>query len=86
MLELIVDTPQNLKEFTDNTYAQASFYFTTLIKNREIKVNGKRVSGDVPLYKGDVVSYYLTKKQEEKPAFMWFTKMTTSWLWIKRMG
>ena len=69
MLELIVDTPQNLKEFTDNTYAQASFYFTALIKNREIKVNGKRVSGDVPLYKGDVVLYYLTKKQEEKPAF-----------------
>lgn len=69
MLELIVDISQNLREFTDNTYAQASFYFNTLIKNREIKVNGKRVSADVPLYKGDVVAYYLTKKQEEKPAF-----------------
>ena len=69
MLELIVDKPQNLKEFTDNTYAQASFYYHTLIKNREIKVNGKRVNADVPLFIGDVVTYYLTQKQEEKPAF-----------------
>jgi 23S rRNA pseudouridine955/2504/2580 synthase len=69
MLELIVDKEQNLKEFTDNAYAQASFYFNALIKNREIKVNGKRVDCDVRLYKGDVVAYYLTKKQEEKPAF-----------------
>jgi 23S rRNA pseudouridine955/2504/2580 synthase len=69
MLELIVDKPQNLKEFTDNAYAQASFYYTTLLKNREIKVNGKRVDRDVPLFIGDVVTYYLTKKQEEKPAF-----------------
>lgn len=69
MLQLIVDTPQNLKAFTDNAYAQASFYFTALLKNREIKVNGKRVGSDVPVYKGDVVTYYLTKKQEEKPAY-----------------
>lgn len=69
MLELIVDKEQTLKDFTDNTYAQASFYYNALIKNREIKVNGKRVDRDVRLYKGDVVTYYLTKKQEEKPAF-----------------
>lgn len=69
MLELIVDKAQNLKEFTDNAYAQASFYFHSLLKNREIKVNGKRVDRDVPLFEGDCVSYYLTKKQEEKAAF-----------------
>ncbi len=69
MLELIVDKPQNLKEFTDNAYAQASFYYTALLKNREIKVNGKRVDRDIPLQAGDVVTYYLTKKQEEKSAF-----------------
>ena len=69
MLQLIVDKEQNLKEFTDNAYAQASFYFTSLLKNREIKVNGKRVDQDVPLFTGDVVCYYLTKKQEEKPAY-----------------
>ena len=69
MLELIVDKSQNLKEFTDNAYAQASFYYNTLLKNKEIKVNGKRVNRDVLLFEGDVVAYYLTKKQEEKPAF-----------------
>jgi len=69
MLELIVDKSQSLREFTDNAYAQASFYFNLLLKNREIKVNGKRVDKDVPLFVGDVVTYYLTKKQAEKPAF-----------------
>lgn len=69
MLELIVDKSQSLKEFTDNAYAQASFYYTTLLKNRDIKVNGKRVDRDQPVYTGDVVTYYLTKKQQEKPAY-----------------
>ena len=39
------------------------------MKNKEIRVNGKRVDKDVFLQEGDVVSYFLTKKQEEKPAF-----------------
>ena len=69
MLELTVDKRQSLREFTDNAYAQASFYFNALLKNRDIKVNGKRVDKDIPVFAGDVVSYYLTKKQEEKTAF-----------------
>ena len=69
MLELIVDKSQTLRQFTDNAYAQASFYFNTLLKAREIKVNGKRVDRDVTVHVGDVVSYYLSKKQEEKPAY-----------------
>lgn len=69
MLELIVDKSQTLRQFTDNAYAQASFYFHSLLKAREIKVNGKRVDRDVPVYAGDLVSYYLSKKQEEKPAY-----------------
>ncbi len=69
MLELIVEKAQSLREFTDNAHAQASFYFNVLLKNRDIKVNGKRVDKDVPVIAGDVVTYYLTKKQEEKPAF-----------------
>ena len=69
MLELIVDKSQTLKQFTDNAYAQASFYFNTLLKAREIKVNGKRVDRDVPVYAGDLVAYYLSKKQEQKPAY-----------------
>lgn len=69
MKEFIADKAQSLKEFTDNTYAQGSFFWGYLLKNREIKVNGKKVSADMPLSSGDRVAYYLTPKQEEKPAF-----------------
>lgn len=69
MLELIADKPQTLKTFTENNYAQASFYWNALLKAREIKVNGKRVASDIPLEQGDVVTYYLTKKQGERAAF-----------------
>ncbi len=69
MLQLISDKRQSLKEFTENNYAQAAFYFHTLIKDKEIKVNGKRVAGDTTLYAGDVVCYYLTSKQAERRAF-----------------
>lgn len=69
MLELMVDKQQSLKEFTENHYAQASFFWNYLLKNKEIKVNGKKISADQTVYKGDFVSYFLTKKQEEKAAF-----------------
>lgn len=69
MLQLISDKNQSLKEFTENTYAQGSFFWTQLMKNKDVKVNGVRVGKDVPLYAGDVVCYYLTAKQESKPAF-----------------
>ena len=69
MLRLIVGENQGLKEFTENHYAQGAFFWHYLLKNKEIKVNGKRVNADIPLYKGDEVCYFLTKKQEEKPAF-----------------
>ena len=69
MLRLIVEENQNLKEFTENNYAQGGFFWYYLLKNKEIKVNGKRVNADMPLAKGDEVCYFLTKKQEEKPAF-----------------
>lgn len=69
MLRLIVDEEQKLKEFTENHYAQGAFFWHYLLKNKEIKVNGKRVGTDIFLKKGDEVCYFLTKKQEEKPAF-----------------
>ena len=69
MLQLISDKKQSLKEFTENNYAQAAFFWHQLLKTKDIKVNGKRVSGDVTIYKGDVICYYLTAKQSEKPAF-----------------
>lgn len=69
MVRLVVDEKQGLKEFTENHYAQGGFFWNYLLKNKEIKVNGKRVSSNVTVEKGDEVCYFLTKKQEEKPAF-----------------
>ena len=69
MLQLIADKKQSLKEFTENNYAQGAFFWNYLLKNKEIRVNGVRVSKDVALEIGDTVCYYTTKKQEEKAAF-----------------
>lgn len=69
MKEFVVKEKDTLKNFTDNTYPQGSFYFSRLLKERDIKVNGARVNGDCPLKKGDVVSYYTTPAQESRSAF-----------------
>lgn len=69
MKEFVVSESQSLKEFTDNTYPQGSLYFNRLLKEKEIKVNGAKVSSNVRVKRGDVVSYYLTKRQEEKELF-----------------
>ncbi len=53
MKEFIADKPQRLKEYTDNTYAQGSFFWNYLIKDREIRVNGKKVGEDILLSTGD---------------------------------
>ncbi len=64
-----VEKQQNLRDFTDETYPQGSFYFNTLLKKSDIRINGKKVSKNVTVYPNDVVEYYLTKSQEEKEAF-----------------
>lgn len=69
MLQLIADKTQNLKEFTDNHYAQGSFYFDTLLKKKDIKVNGQRIGKNIMLQAGDTVAYYTSPKQEERAAF-----------------
>ena len=69
MVQLVCQTTQYLKAFTDTHHPQSSFYFNQLIKSKDIKVNGKRVTGDVLLQAGDVICYYLTAKQEQKQAF-----------------
>lgn len=69
MLQLISDKTQSLKEFTENNYAQAAFVWRQLLKNKDVRVNGKRIGEDITIYKGDVVAYYLTAKQAEKAAY-----------------
>ena len=54
----------NLKEFTGAHYPQGSFCLAALLRNKDIKVNGVKVSKDLPLKVGDEVAYYTNAKQE----------------------
>lgn len=58
----------SLKDFTDSVYPQGSFCFVALLKAKDIKINGVRTGKNVPLKRGDEVTYYTNKKQEEKPS------------------
>lgn len=69
MLKLTVNERQTLKQFTENNYAQASFFWSALMKNKDVKVNGKKVGENVWVEIGDEVSYYLNEKQAQKPAY-----------------
>ncbi len=69
MKEFVVNGENTLKNFTDNNCAPASFYFRTLLKAREIRVNGKKVSADMPVKTGDRVQYFLTPAQMRKRGF-----------------
>ncbi len=69
MKEFIVKNADTLRNFTDNTYPQGSFYLTSLLKKRDVRVNGVKVGADMPLAAGDRVSYYTTPAQEAKEAF-----------------
>lgn len=56
--------PHTLRDFTDANFPQGSFCFTQLLRAKDIKVNGARVSKNVALHAGDEVVYYTTEKQE----------------------
>lgn len=69
MKKFTVNEEGSLKNFTDNVYAQASFCFRTLLKEREIRVNGIKTGENILLKAGDEVQYFLTPQQEKKTAF-----------------
>ncbi len=69
MIKFTCNEKTSLKEFTDNNYAQGSFFWSYLLKNKEIKVNGKKVGENVEILAGDEIVYFLNKKQEDKKAF-----------------
>ena len=69
MREYTVSEETSLKNFTDAHDAQASFSFRTLLKRRDVRVNGGKVGEDVPLHAGDRVQYFLTPAEEGKKAF-----------------
>lgn len=55
---------QSLRDFTDSVYPQGSFCLSRLLRDKEVKVNGARVSKNVVLNCGDNVVYYTTAKEE----------------------
>jgi hypothetical protein len=66
VVELICHKEQNLKEFTDNNCAQASFCFQRLLKEKEIKVNGAKIAD------GGEFSFELKlTANENKALFTW---------------
>lgn len=69
MKEFTVKEDCDLKTFTDNTYAQGSFWFRALLKKKDVRVNGQKIDRNVMLKKGDVVSYYLPAEKEKTPAY-----------------
>lgn len=58
----------NLKQFTDVVYPQGAFCLAALLRGKDIKVNGARISKNVTLNAGDEVTYYTSPKQEQMPS------------------
>lgn len=69
MKKFVVRENDSLKNFTDNTFPQGSFYFSTLLKKRDIRVNNVKVDSNVRLKIGDEVIYYTTPAQENKKSY-----------------
>ncbi|MGN0818713.1 MAG: RluA family pseudouridine synthase [Candidatus Coproplasma sp.] len=66
MKKFTVDKDTNLKDFTDSTYPQGSFYLNALLRLSDVRVNGVKVNKSVPLKAGDEVTYYTNAAQESK--------------------
>ena len=57
MKKFVVRKAQTLKDFTDENYAQGSFAFSRLLRDRDIRVCGVRTGNNVFLSAGDEVVY-----------------------------
>ena len=86
MIRLICNEAQTLKQFTDTHCAPASFFWNILLKNKDIKINGKKTGMDTPLAVGDEICYYLTPKQEEKTGYAVVYQDENVWIVDKESG
>lgn len=68
MKKFTVKENSTLKDFTNATYPQGGFYFDSLIKKGDIRVNGVKMRADCAVSAGDEVVYYTTPAQEDKPS------------------
>ncbi len=69
MKKLIVSERGRLRDFTDEHYAQGSFAFSRLLREKDVRVNGKKTGENVMLEAGDEVAYYTTLKEEARPFY-----------------
>lgn len=69
MKKFTVKENTTLKAFTDNVCPQASFCFARLLRARDVRVNGAKTGENVPLVAGDEVAYYMTAREEARPAY-----------------
>ncbi len=53
-----------LKGFTDIMFPQGSFVFSKLLREGNIKVDGKKVKANIPLYPGNEIKYYTTERED----------------------
>lgn len=68
MKKFVAEGTTDLKTFTDGHFPQGSFAFAALLRAKDIRVNGVRTGKNVRLSAGDVVVYYTTPAQEQKPS------------------
>ena len=66
MKKFTVSQNTSLRQFTDATYPQGSFYLSALLRSGDVRVNGVRVRSVVPLKTGDEVVYFTSPKMEAK--------------------
>lgn len=64
MKKFVCTQPYTLRDFTDAVYPQGSFCLASLLREKDIKINGVRVNKNVELKEGDEVVYYTTPAQE----------------------
>lgn len=68
MKRFTVKQDSDLKNFTDCTYPQGSFFFNALLRRGDIRVNGVKRRENVALSAGDEVVFYTSLKEEDKPS------------------
>lgn len=69
MKKFIVTENQKLKTFTDNFYPQGSFAFSRLLKDKDIRINGKKTGENVMLFEGDEITYFTSQREENIPFY-----------------
>lgn len=68
MKKFTVTRPTTLRQFTDDSYPQGSFVFSSLLRAGDVRINGVKVRVNASLKAGDEVVYYTTPKQEQMPS------------------